>query len=370
MEKEFRLNRNGDNIRNTIPNKRNIMNYLRSGFYPSAQKVLFSFLILILCLSSASGQPSQPDAILMKKQKEFLSWKFGMFIHFNMATFNEQEWANGWEDTLLFNPSRLDCGQWADAAKAAGMGYAVLTVKHTGGWCLWDSKYTRHDIARFSNFRNGKGDLVKEYIDAFRSRGLKIGLYYCLPGDYSNQLGNKLKCGQADLHALFPEATGDFEWYIERQVEELLTRYGKIDMIWFDQYTNPYTGKYWQQLKAVVNKIQPECVVVANNCSSYDETDIIGYEFPYLKLVRPGRELPPVGNKNASEVCDCLDERGWFWHKGGETVKKVDDIVNMVTLSNSRSANYLLDVPPNGDGVIPDLYVSQLKAIGAKLHLH
>ena len=146
-----------------------------------------------------------------------------------------------------------------------------------------------------------------------------------------------------------------------------MTNYGKIDLFWFDQYSNPYTGKYWQQLKELVHKFQPEYVVIANNAGDFKDTDIIGYEYPYLKSAEPGYELSPPGNKDASEVCDCLDERGWFWHSGGEKVQRVEDIVNMVRLCNSRSANYLLDVPPNTDGLLPELYVNQLKAVDEKL---
>jgi hypothetical protein len=88
-----------------------------------------------------------------------------MFIHFNIATFNDREWANGYEDPATFAPDKLDCGQWADVAKAAKMKYAALTVKHTGGYCLWNSAYTTHDISAFKNFRDGKGDLVEVHID-------------------------------------------------------------------------------------------------------------------------------------------------------------------------------------------------------------
>jgi len=236
----------------------------------SAKSYLF-ILILVFSTKFAGGQTKKDNQGAPEvRQEEFLNWRFGMFLHFNMSTFSGSEWSNGYEDTLLFNPSDLDCGQWADAAKAAGMKYAVLTVKHTGGWCLWDSKFTKHDIARFSNYKNGKGDIVREFVDAFRSRGLKVGLYYCLPGNFSNRFGNKLECGQENLYGLFPEAVGDFEWYIESQVKELLTNYGKIDLMWFDQYKNPYTGKYWKNLKALVSEIQPQCVVIANNSTNFD----------------------------------------------------------------------------------------------------
>jgi alpha-L-fucosidase len=335
----------------------------------NAIQISFTLVILIVSFncSVSYGQTGQSDEILKKKQDEFLRWKFGIFIHFNMATFNNEEWANGYEDPGSFNPAKLDCGQWADAAKSAGMKYGVLTVKHTGGWCLWDSKYTTHDITSFMNFRNGKADLVKEYIDAFRSRGLKVGLYYCLPGNYANIWGNKLECGKTDLHGLFPEAIGDYEWYIEKQVEELLTKYGKIDLLWFDQYSNPYTAKYWKLLKELVHKLQPDCVVIANNSQSFNETDIVGFEYPYLKSAKPGHELPQEGNKNPAEVCDCIDEKGWFWHSGIEKIRQVDEIVDMVRLCNSRSANYLLDVPPDNNGILPETYVNRLKEVGERL---
>ena len=121
-----------------------------------------------------------------------------MFIHFNMATFNNRQWATGTEDPATFAPSKLDCGQWLDAAEAAGMKYAVLTVKHTGGWCLWDSKHTERTISRsFRNFRNGQGDLVREFVDACRKRGIKVGLYYCLPGDFAKRHLPNGRGGQA-----------------------------------------------------------------------------------------------------------------------------------------------------------------------------
>ena len=135
------------------------------------------WLLLLVAMNFTQAQ----ERDLGKLQKEFLSWKFGMFIHYNMATYSKVGWSDGKEDPLIFKADKLDCGQWADAAKAAKMKYGVLTVKHTGGWCLWDSAYTDHDIAQFKNYKDGKGDIVKEFTDAFRSRDLKVGLYYCFP---------------------------------------------------------------------------------------------------------------------------------------------------------------------------------------------
>lgn len=129
------------------------------------KKPLVQILLSFFCACSLEARP------ILELRENFLGWGFGMFIHFNMATFNERDWANGHEDPATFAPDRLDCSQWADAAAAAGMKYAVLTVKHTGGWYLWDSKHTdSHDTTAYKNIRNGKGDIVREFVDAFRAR--------------------------------------------------------------------------------------------------------------------------------------------------------------------------------------------------------
>jgi alpha-L-fucosidase len=330
-------------------------------------------LLLVFCLIFAevtkSQSAAQADSVLKKKQSEFSKWKYGMFLHFNMATYIDKEWATGYEDPLSFNPAGLDCSQWIDAVKNAGMNYAVFTVKHTGGWCLWDSKYTTHDITAFKNYKNGKGDIVREFVEACRRKGIKVGLYYCLPGDYSHSFGNSLLPGQKDLHGMPPEAEGDFEGFIEKQVTELLTNYGPIDLMWFDQYANKYTGKYWLQLKALVNKLQPGCIVLANNADNYIDSDIISYEYPYRKQANPLKALPPKGNRNVSEVCDCIDSNGiWFWHSGKVILQSAGQIADMLKLCNSRSTNLLLDVPPDRDGVIEGYYIKRLMEVKKIIH--
>ena len=342
---------------------------MRKTSFKTGKYLKFKIVLLLIFCSIFSqitkSQPSlQADSILKKKQTEFSKWKYGMFLHFNMATYIDREWATGYEDPLSFNPVRLDCNQWVDIIKAAGMNYAVLTVKHTGGWCLWDSKYTTHDITAFKNYKNGKGDIVREFVDACRKSNIKVGLYYCLPGDYSHSFGNLLAPGQKDLHGLPPEAEEDFEGFIEKQVTELLTSYGPIDLIWFDQYSNKYTAKYWLQLKALVNKLQPNCIVIANNSDNYVDSDIIEYEYPYRKQADPLKALPAKGNKNVSEVCDCLDANGiWFWHTGKVTLQNAEKIADMLKLYNSRNTNLLLDVPPDRDGLIDQFYIKRLMEV-------
>jgi len=305
-----------------------------------------------------------PDlgALYLKEiQEDFLTWRFGMFLHFNIATYANYGWATGHEDPLQFKPDKLDCGQWADAAKAAGMQYAVLTTKHTEGYPLWDSKWTTHDITAFKNYKNGNGDIVAEFVKAFRSRGLKVGFYYCFPGDFSK---TKLTEGQADLHGLPPEAANNYIGFIEKQLTELLSHYGPIDLLWCDHCSNKCTKDQLLRIKAHIKSLQPRCVVVCNGVSDPAVADIRCHEIPW------GTPLPSEGNALPAEVCDSIQKKGrWFWHPsiGPDQVFSAEEIVKMLKLCNSRRANYLLNVPPNRDGLIPELYVQRLQEVGQML---
>lgn len=322
--------------------------------------ILLSSILLIAaaCCASVEKYPSgsNPTANL---QEEFLNWKFGMFIHFNVATFADREWATGREDPAIFAPEKLDCNQWMDAAVSAGMKYAVLTVKHTGGRCLWDSKYTKsHDMTAFVNYKGGKGDIVREFVDACRRRDIKVGLYYCFPGDFAKR---ELPKGQEDkLHGLPPEAQGDYTGFIKKQLTELLSSYGDIDLIWIDQYNNKYTRDDWREIKQYIKSLQPKCLVIANNSVNFEETDIYSYEYPW------SNKLPPKDNVNPAEVCDKMGS-SWFWKNGSNKLKTVGDIVSMLELCNSRRANYLLNVAPDTSGLIPEDAVKQLREIGRLL---
>lgn len=322
------------------------------------------FAVIALALTQPGIGFALEARPLADRQEEFRSWKFGMFIHYGMASFNEGQWATGYEDPASFAPTQLDCGQWADAAKAAGMKYAVLTTKHTSGVAFWDSKHTTHDITMLTNFRNGKGDLVREYVDAFRARDIKIGLYYCLPGNYSK---GKLKPDQPDLHGMPPEAAGDFVRFIKLQLTELLTQYGEIDLMWFDQYNNQYTVAQWSEIRAHVRSLQPNCLVLANNSTDFNDTDIHSYEYPWLKM-KQRTALPPEQNTNVTEVCDCLTPGAWYWqpHLTEKSMTSAEKIVEMLTLCNSRQANYLLNVSPDRTGLLPVWMVERLKEIGEK----
>lgn len=311
---------------------------------------------------SSKHSPVDVEAGRGALQDKFLKLRFGIFLHFNMATYVDREWANGYEDPAIFKPDRLDCNQWADVARAAGMKYGVLTVKHTGGWCLWDSKHTTHDISSFINYKNGKGDIVREFVNALGARGLKVGFYYCFPGDFSNtRHGNAFPEGKPDLHGLPPEAAGDYIGFIKLQLTELLTKYGPIDLLWIDQYSNKYTLSRWQEILAHIKSLQPQCLVIGNNAHNLKDSDVYSCEFPW-----DPKSLPPEGNKIPAEVCDKIS-RTWFWNTGdkAEHVRDAREIVKMLKLCNERNANYLLNVPPDRNGLISGIHLERMEELAA-----
>jgi len=335
-------------------------------------RLLLMAHIAILLGSSASVLGQRGDPLSNKHspadvegeraalQEDFLKLRFGLFLHFNMATYVNREWANGYEDPTIFKPDRLNCNQWADVACAAGMKYGVLTVKHTGGWCLWDSKHTTHDISSFINYKSGKGDIVREFVDAFRARGLKVGFYYCFPGDFSNtRHGNAVPEGKPDLHGLPPEAAGDYVGFIKLQLTELLTKYGSIDLLWIDQYSNKYTRLRWQEILAHIKSLQPKCLVIGNNAHNLKDSDVYSCEFPW-----DPKSLPPEGNRIPAEVCDKIS-RTWFWNIGdkAEHVRDAREIIKMLKLCNERNANYLLNVPPDRNGLISGIHLERMEEI-------
>ncbi len=141
---------------------------------------------------------------------------FYAFVHFSPNTYTNLEWGDGTENPAIFNPTELDCDQWAKAIKDAGMTGMVLTAKHHDGFCLWQTKYTEHSMKN-SPYKNGKGDIVKEASDACKKYGLKFG-FYLSPWDRNSKY----------------YGTDEYNTYYKNQLTELLTNYGEIFYVWFD----------------------------------------------------------------------------------------------------------------------------------------
>jgi alpha-L-fucosidase len=160
--------------------------------------------------------PEDKLALPTTDQVAYQQMEFIGFLHFTVNTFTDKEWGYGDEDPKVFNPTALDAEQWVKVAKEGGMKELILTVKHHDGFCLWQSKYTEHCIKN-SAYKGGKGDVVREFVDACRKHGVKPG-FYLSPWDRNH-----------------PEyGRPAYVTYYRNQLTELLTNYGDINELWFD----------------------------------------------------------------------------------------------------------------------------------------
>lgn len=306
-----------------------------------------------------------------------LAWQrdeLAMFLHFGVNTFTDREWGDGKESPSIFDPSSLDARQWARTAKAAGFRMMILTAKHHDGFCLWPSATTKHTVAA-SPFRGGNGDVVAEFALACRMEGLKIGLY-CSPWDRNSPV------------------YGDSERYNDLfcdQLTELLTRYGRVDEVWFDgangEGPNGKKQVYdWPRFFAHVKKLQPETVIFSDagpdvrwignergvagdtNWSTMDPAAVPypGADGPHIVAALQNGD--PRGSVWRPGETDVSIRPGWFYHPAeDDKVKTVDQLVDLYFTSVGRNSKLLLNVPPTRAGLLHDVDVSRVTEMRRRL---
>jgi len=284
-------------------------------------------------------------------QEEFLKLKFGMFIHYNMATYKGVQWVAGYHSPADFNPGgKIDTDAWADAAVSAGMKYAVLTAKHVAGFCLWDSKYTTYDV--MNPDCPYKQDLVAQFIQSFKSRGLKVGLYYCWRhpgfGDPNKYKVLPPECDPA-THTL--KEQNEFQ---KAQIAELIEKYPDVFYLWNDSL-DPQVMPAEEAL-AFIRSLRPD-LLSSSNWWNWGKKGT-----PYADIAVKEMRHFPEGNTAPGETCWCLEQK-WFWEEGArpKTAKQVVDLLNTV---NGRNSNLLLNVGPNKQGKFEESSVKVLAEIG------
>lgn len=296
----------------------------------------------------AAGAPSQRLA------ENLVNLRFGMFNHFNMGTFTDEEWARPHQDPAQFAPPQVDCEQWADAAVAAKMSYGVLTTKHHDGFCLWPSKYSDYTVANSGYQR----DIVDQYVRAFRSRGLKIGIYYSV---WDRSYGVEAYDTRHGVPANQSIQPSDIP-FVLGQIRELLTNYGPIDMFITD-------GWAWQmgqqavplqQVRALVKSLQPKALMIDHGAVSQPWLgDVIYFEEPLGVTA-------PEGNRYAGMQSNTISN-GWFWHPSTPTTEPVsrDSILDHLADLEPKWTTFILNCPPNRDGRLDDNIVARLAEVGA-----
>jgi len=326
--------------------------------------------------------PVSPDARYEDVAARTAWWRearFGMFIHFGAyAVPARGEWVQSNERLSAekylpyvesFRPVDFDARAWARLAKAAGMKYAVMTAKHHDGFCLFDSALTDYKISpRF----DGR-DLVREYLDAFRAEGLKVGLYYSLIDwhhpDYPN-VGNHPMRGDAEFGRK-PRQWSRYLEYMHGQVEELVTRYGRLDLLWLDFSFDDYRGDKWgaQGLVAMVRRHQP--AILLNNRLDVNPgvSGAARSLGPWGDFETPEQGLPEKGLVDARgraipwETCLTLNNN-WGYHAGDHEWKPPQLVVHTLVEAVSKNGNLLLNVGPDGRGRIPEPSVRILEEVG------
>ncbi len=316
--------------------------------------IRFTLLFALLSTSIFAQKVSPVYPIPSAKQLAWSELEYYGFIHFNMNTFTNVEWGEGKESPSSFNPSALDCNQWARIAKKAGMKGLILTVKHHDGFALYPSKYTTHSVAK-SPWKNGKGDVVKDLSQACMKYGLKLGIYLSPWDRFHPDYG-----------------TDKYNQVYAKMQEELLTNYGPIFEFWYDgangEGPNGKKQVYdWPLFHSMVNKYQPNAVQfsdagpdirwVGNERGyAYDTMwspilrDKIYPGCPDFDNYRNGQEN---GTHWVSPEVDVSIRPGWYYHPDqDDKVKTPDSLLKIYVASVGRNANLLLNIPVDTRGLI------------------
>ena len=337
------------------------------------------FIIILAALISVVSckQVSPPEPFGPVPSERQLAWhemEYYMFVHFTVNTFTDKEWGYGDEKESVFNPSGMDCRQWASVAKEAGMKGIIITAKHHDGFCLWPSEYTEHSVKN-SVWKNGKGDVLRELRDACDEYGLKMGVYLS-PWDRNSAI----------------YGTSEYLGYYRNQLRELLTKYGEIYEVWFDG-ANGGDGYYggaretrridnktyydWPGTHQIVRDLQPRAVMFSDagpDIRWVGNERGMGSNTNWCLLRRdelyPGGNFASIlgeghedGNYWVPAEVDVSIRRGWFWHQSQDSlVRSPENLLDLYYASVGRNCNLLLNVPPDNRGLLHENDVESLLA--------
>ncbi len=300
--------------------------------------------------------------------------EYYMFIHFTVNTFTGKEWGYGDEKESVFNPSAMDCRQWARVAKDAGMKGIIITAKHHDGFCLWPSEFTEHSVKK-SVWRNGNGDVLRDLRTACDEFGLKMGVYLS-PWDRNSAV----------------YGTPEYLVYYRNQLRELLTNYGDIFEVWFDG-ANGGDGYYggaretrridnktyydWPNTHRIVREYQPEAVMFSD---AGPDVRWVGNESGMGSLTNwcllkrdelwPGGNFAAIlgeghedGNYWVPAEVDVSIRKGWFYHPEQDSmVRSPENLLELYYSSVGRNSNLLLNIPPDKRGLLHENDVKALLA--------
>lgn len=297
-----------------------------------------------------------------KQQLAFLDWEFGAFFHFGLRAFYKgyRDWDTRDMDASVFNPEKLDCASWLRTCKAAGMTYAIMTCKHHDGFANWPTAYGDYSVKN-TPWKDGKGDVVREFTDACREVGMKVGLYYS-PAQRDQSAFDKM----------------DYDDYFIGQITELLTGYGKIDYLWFDGCGS---GNHeWDRPRIIrtIRSLQPDILIFG----MWDpNTRWVGNEagiapLPYTYIVQSQRISVESDEHTEYEEemflpaeCDTMMRRGtWFDCEDNEDqIRSLEELMGLYCMSVGHGVNFLLNIGPTREGLLPEKDAARLTEFGEEI---
>jgi len=313
----------------------------------------------------------KPDngKILTKPTPSQAAWQdmeVGMFFHFNMATY-----APGWDfrswrdvpDPKLYNPEKLDTDQWMEAAKAIGAKYAVFVAKHCSGFLQWQSDLYPYGVKQ-SPWRDGKGDVVGDFVNSCHKYGIKPGIYASVTANGYLEVDNPglINRGKGDD----PEKQAEYVRICEGMLTELWSRYGELTEVWFDGGALP-PEEGGPDLLPILEKFQPAAIVFQGSAASIrwigNESGVADYPcwatVPSLEALSE-REIMSHGSPDGKiwlpGECDVpIRNHEWFWQPDDEhKIYSLDELVDMYYRSVGRNCNMLLNANPATDGLVPE----------------
>jgi alpha-L-fucosidase len=301
--------------------------------------------------------------------------RFGMFVHWGHGS--QHGWELSWPlvggasvlpacapvptdeyhaAAATFCPRPGAAAEWASSAVDAGMGYGVLTARHHDGFALWPTRCSDHSIAMTPYV----GDLVGEFVDAFRAAGLHVGLYYSLP-DWHHPDYPAFRSGDSYQFIAYPrpdpEAWERYLEYLRGQLTELLTDYGTIDLLWFDGGWER-TAEEWRsaELGTLLRELQPD-ILVNDRMPGFGDYDT------------PEQFVPPIPPARRWETCLTMN-RSWGWVPTDTEWKRARELTHTLIETAAKGGNLLLNVSPMADGALPAVERERLATIGAWMARH
>ncbi len=320
------------------------------------------FLLPGLIGLQAAEPPAPHGPVPTEAQVRWLRMEWYAFVHFGLNTWTDREWGYGDESPALFNPSDFDADAIVSIFRKAGMSGMIYTARHHDGWCSWPTRTTRHSI-KASPWKNGKGDVVKEFSRACKRHGIAFGTYLS-PWDRN--------------HAEYGRAGYLRDYYA--QVKELLTKYGPIFEIWFDG-ANGGDGYYggarerrnignaadyydFERLVKQIRKLQPNCIIWG--AGGLGDAEWGGSEKGHVKY--PLSNIRTVNGRQhwvSQEGDTPINQRGWFWHPGqASAVKTPEHLMQVYLDSVGRGANLILNLAPDRSGRLDEADVDSLLEFG------